>query len=97
MFLKGWWPSCPIAQTCCLSLTGSLLSIPTGPALPGVAPPCAGAPAPGPRDGGAIAAAPAQTPPDKAKGLDSFLLFNLNPIRWNIVPFFFIMSLGEEE
>lgn len=60
-----------------------------GPGLLGADPPFAGDPDPGLPDEGAIAAAPAQTPQDKAKGLDSFLLFNLNPIRWNIVPFFY--------
>lgn len=36
----------------------------------------------------AIAAAPAQTLHDKAKRLDTFLFFNLNLIKLNIVPFF---------
>ncbi|XP_014108244.1 PREDICTED: RNA-binding protein with serine-rich domain 1 isoform X2 [Pseudopodoces humilis] len=60
-----------------------------GPGLLGAGPLFAGDPDPGLLDEDAIAAAPAQTPQDKAKGLDSFLLFNLNPIRWNIVSFFY--------
>lgn len=61
----------------------------SGPALLGADPLFAGDQDPDLLDEGAIAAAPAQTPRDKAKRLDSFLFFNLNPVRLNIVPFFY--------
>lgn len=81
---RSWWVSgrcCP-----CLLVTAFSLSL-SGPGLRGADPLSAGGHDPDPLDEGAIAAAPARTPHDKAKRLDSFLFFNLSPIRLNIVPF----------